>query len=279
MNRETVLKLVAAISPMAADYVDDVFEDAVVLHTEGGAGVFLKAASGDLCVYYANFPDDSSSALLQSIGEELDRSVSAPGEVCFNVHGRNKRIIELVQKKGFAPDMEGYILQYAGPTPDAADLGGLAAGGFNPHMFGAFIGLFELAYERLNLENGWDTKNYSRNAEGFCRQLKELHERRLMQSFWNQGALAGCYIVEGSYIKDIVVHPRFQNRGYGSLMLRHCIRFMREEKGVCDVFLRITKSNEGAKRLYERNGFHVISHFAEHTYHGRQTAENEPHNP
>jgi ribosomal protein S18 acetylase RimI-like enzyme len=76
----------------------------------------------------------------------------------------------------------------------------------------------------------------------------------------------GCYIIEGSYISDIAVHPCFQGKGYGSLMLKHCIRLMREIKSVSDIYLRVAKSNSGAKRLYERNGFQVISHFAEHTY-------------
>jgi GNAT superfamily N-acetyltransferase len=154
------------------------------------------------------------------------------------------------------------------PIPDAFDLGGLTVDGFDAHFIDDFVGLFESAYMQLNLENGWDTKSYSRNAESFCRQLIELHERQLLKSFWNQGVLLGCYIIGENFINDIVIHPDFQNRGYGSLILRHCLRFMRKEKGVFDIYLRVARSNEGAKRLYERNGFCVISHFAEHTYQG-----------
>ena len=43
---------------------------------------------------------------------------------------------------------------------------------------------------------------------------------------------------------------------------------MSEKKDISDIYLRITKSNTGAKQLYERNGFAVISHFSEHTYKG-----------
>ena len=271
LKREKIMDLVAAISPMSRDYVDDVFDDTAVLFAqtgEGNEGVFLRAASEDLCVYYASFSDDASPELLEKIDTELERPDLASGELCFNVQGQNRRIIELVQKRGFALDMEGFILQYDKPTPDATDLGELTVDGFNAHMIDAFVELFESAYMRLNLENGWDTKSYSRNAEGFCRQLIELHEQQLPQSFWDQGILLGCYIIEGDYIKDIVIHPDFQNRGYGSLILRHCLRFMRAKKGVSDIYLRVTKSNEGAKRLYERSGFRVISHFAEHTYRG-----------
>ena len=273
MERETVLKLIAAISPMAEDYVRDNIENTIILYSEEEKGVFLKAVCEGLCVYYAKFPEDSSPKLLQIINDEMDRCVSMQGELCFNVQGRNRKIIELVQRKGFTLDMEGYILKHDNVTPVADDyLDGLTVGGFNSFMCDAFVELFESAYERMNLENGWDATSYSRDAENFCNQLKEFHEQRMMQAFWDQIDLVGCYIIDGPFIKDIVVHPHFQNKGYGSLILRHCIRFMREEKGISEIFLRVTKSNEGAKRLYERNGFRGVSYFAEHTYH--RAAEN-----
>lgn len=274
MVRETILNLVAAISPMARDYVNAVFEDIIVLYPQiihGNEGVFLKAASENLCVYYAYFAHDSSSELLDAISRELDRSALTSGELCFNVWGKNRRIIELVQKKGFILDMEGYVLKHAESTPDAINVGELAIDGFDSHMLDAFVELFESAYEQLNQENSWDTRGYSKGAESFGAQLKEFHKQRLLRSFWSQGSLIGCYIVDGSYITDIVVHPHFQNRGYGNFMLRHCIHFLREERGISHIYLRITKSNEGAKRLYERNGFRVISHFAEHTYRGKHS--------
>jgi len=49
-------------------------------------------------------------------------------------------------------------------------------------------------------------------------------------------------------------------------MLAHCIRSMSVNKGIKNIRLRVSKSNNGAKRLYERNGFDEIACFAEHTY-------------
>jgi ribosomal protein S18 acetylase RimI-like enzyme len=269
ISRETILDLISVISPMARNYIEKTFGNAIVLYAQSSKynqGVFLKALSEDLCVYYAHFLDDSSSTLLNIISEELSSTSASPFELCFNVHGKNKRIIELIQSKGYVLDMEGYVLRYSASTPFDIDMGELETGVFTPSMRDDFVALFDVAYERLNVENGWDTKSYSKKAEHFCRRLSELYERQSMQSFWYKGVLVGSYIVDESYITDIVVHPRFQRKGYGSLMLKHCICFMREKKGVSDIYLRVTKSNSGAKRLYERNGFYVISHFSEHTY-------------
>lgn len=269
ISRETILDLISEISPMARDYIENTFENAIVIHAQNSKddqGVFLKAPSEDLCVYYAHFSDDSSSTLLNIISKELSSTSASQSELCFNVHGKNKRIIELIQSKGYVLDMEGYVLRYSPSTPFDIDMGELETGVFTPSMRDDFVALFEAAYEQLNLENGWDTKSYSKKAEHFSRRLSELYEGQSMQFFLHQGVLVGSYIVDESYIADIVVHPRFQSKGYGSLMLKHCICFMREKKGVSDIYLRVTQSNSGAKRLYERNGFCVISHFSEHTY-------------
>lgn len=271
ISYEDILDLISDISPMARDYVENNYENTTILHaynSKEGKGVFLKVQSEDLCIYYANFPDDSSLLPLSSINKELSTDSPSDLERCFNVHGRNKGIIELIQSKGYVLDMEGYILRHSDPTPKDIDLGELKVGIFSPNMCEDFVKLFEEAYLKLNQENGWDTKSYSKNSDYYCRQFIKLQEKESKKSFWHQGTLVGCFIVDDNFITDIVVHPNFQGKGYGTLMLKYCISFMREKKDISDIYLRITKSNTGAKQLYERNGFAVISHFSEHTYKG-----------
>jgi ribosomal protein S18 acetylase RimI-like enzyme len=268
LTRETILGLMDEISPLASEYVDSVFEDALVLHGQRGSdgdGVFLKVSSEELWVFYANFPEDSSLELLQAIKQAIDPTVLPDHEICFNVHGRNEQIVQLVQSMGFALDMEGYILRRSLPDLPSVDLGELVTDVPDSTSRGDFVELFEAAYEELNRKNGWDTHSYSKAGERFIHWINELDRSQRIKSFWMHGSLIGCYIIEGSYITDLVVHPRFQNRGYGSTMLNHCVRFMREEKGVSEIFLRLVKSNTAAKRLYERHGFRTVSHFVEHS--------------
>lgn len=276
IKRDVLMNLIAAISPMAWSYIDGLLEDTIILYAqtkEGSKGVFLKTSAENLCVYYAHFPDDSSQELLDAIGKELNQINARQGhsEICFNIHGKNKRIIALIQEKGFALDMAGYVLRYSSPAPSPVHLDGLMEDGFRPSKCQDFIELFNSAYARLNSENDQDSKGDSESAEQFCHRFEELNEHRELKSFWHRGTLVGSYIVSGDYITDLVVHPRFQNKGYGTLMLKHCIPFLRNEKSITDIYLRVAESNTGAKRLYERNGFQVISHFAEHTFQGRLT--------
>ncbi|HBA03834.1 MAG TPA: GNAT family N-acetyltransferase, partial [Clostridium sp.] len=87
-----------------------------------------------------------------------------------------------------------------------------------------------------------------------------------VRSFWINNELVGAYIFCKNYITDIVVKPTVQNKGYGSYILAHCIRNMSMNESIRNIRLRVAKSNTGAKKLYERNGFIEIAYFSEHTY-------------
>jgi len=78
--------------------------------------------------------------------------------------------------------------------------------------------------------------------------------------------LVGAYIFHQNYITDLVVKPTVQNKGYGSYILAHCIKNMSTNKFIRNIRLRVAKSNIGAKKLYERNGFIEIAYFSEHIY-------------
>ena len=78
--------------------------------------------------------------------------------------------------------------------------------------------------------------------------------------------MVGAYIIKENYIMDIVVKPIYQNKGYGSYMLAHCIKNMKVNKSIDNIRLGVVKTNTGAKRLYKINGFVEISSYAEHTY-------------
>ncbi|SYX82971.1 GNAT family N-acetyltransferase [Paenibacillus alvei] len=78
--------------------------------------------------------------------------------------------------------------------------------------------------------------------------------------------MIGSYLIHNNSIQDLVVNPDYQNCGYGSVILSHCVAHMRANKGIDNVCLRVAKSNWRAKRFYERNHFEELASFAEHTY-------------
>ncbi|MNN51332.1 ribosomal-protein-alanine N-acetyltransferase [compost metagenome] len=98
------------------------------------------------------------------------------------------------------------------------------------------------------------------------RMLEGYEASGQVRSFWLQDRLAGAYITDGEYVRDLVVAPEFQNCGYGRTILHRCVNDMRSRTDGGNIYLRVAGSNTGAKRFYERNQFEAIARFAEHTY-------------
>lgn len=126
--------------------------------------------------------------------------------------------------------------------------------------------LFDSAYYKLNLDNGWNLNSYASNEAMFNKKLTNLNSLNAVCSFWLKDELVGAYLLHQNYITDIVIKPKFQNKGYGHHILAHCLRNMMVNKSINNIRLRVAKSNTGAKRLYESTGFVTIASFAEHTY-------------
>lgn len=165
-------------------------------------------------------------------------------ELCFNVYGENEEVIAFIRRIGFQSDMEGYHLIYNKTEVPDVPSSQLIEKQFEPSMLQEFIELFDRGYLQLELENG---------------QITDWHSS-------NQVEFLSMRLIHNNYIQDLVVNPDYQNGGYGSVILAHCVAHMRANKGIDNVCLRVAKSNWRARRFYERNHFEELASFAEHTY-------------
>ncbi|CAK7007328.1 hypothetical protein ACF3M2_08960 [Tissierella carlieri] len=54
--------------------------------------------------------------ILRAINDKTKEYISriSSKELCFNIYGKNEKIIDLVRKLHFKSDMEGYHLEYTG---------------------------------------------------------------------------------------------------------------------------------------------------------------------
>ncbi|WP_179281114.1 N-acetyltransferase [Paenibacillus sp. XY044] len=271
---EDILGLIAHISPQARDYAERAVRDnklAVIYHkhSEYEHGVFC-IAEDDQCViaYFAFIQEADSDVLLDLIANTMTpylQQQTGTQELCFNLYGENTQAIHFVRQLGFQTDMEGYHLYYDGPhEPDISNTG-LIINTYDASMLTPLADLFDRAYNALNQENGWPLDQHRINIRLFHERLEDKVRNDEFRSFWKDGNLIGAYIISGEYIQDIVVAPDQQNRGYGSTILTHCIRQMASRK-IPRIYLRIAKSNQGARRLYERHHFKEAASFAEHTW-------------
>ncbi|MNT84094.1 ribosomal-protein-alanine N-acetyltransferase [compost metagenome] len=66
-----------------------------------------------------------------------------------------------------------------------------------------------------------------------------------------------CHCWTSTYIKNLVVHPRFQGRGLGRALLLQAFKvFQQRREGFVD--LKVREDNLQARRLYESVGMRAI---------------------
>lgn len=273
MNIEEILKLIEKISPQGRDYVYEGLKNKRldVLYSSSSDEnkcIFLVVNNEDCCIFFATFLGEYDAEHILKIikSNTLEYLLKIDSkEVCFNVYGYNLEITKFIKELGFKVDMEGWHLEYRGKAPVKLNQCDLVEKGYEMNMIKDFVGLFDNAYYELCINNGWATSGYAKNQESFSNGLIELDKLNQVRSFWIDDELVGAYIFEDNYITDIVVKPSFQNKGYGSYILNHCIKNMIENKSIKNIRLRVAKSNIRAKKLYERNNFVEIACFAEHT--------------
>ena len=65
---------------------------------------------------------------------------------------------------------------------------------------------------------------------------------------------------DAAHITQLCVRPSLRGRGFGSLLLGHCLAQLAGH-GIATASLTVTESNLGARRLYERHGFQTLHRF------------------
>ena len=72
-----------------------------------------------------------------------------------------------------------------------------------------------------------------------------------------EGVVGVCQCWTSAYIKNLVVHPRFQGRGLGRALLLQAFKvFQQRREGFVD--LKVLEDNLRARRLYESVGMHAV---------------------
>lgn len=72
------------------------------------------------------------------------------------------------------------------------------------------------------------------------------------------GELAGSVAIYGNEIDDLFVRKDFQGKGYGQGLLQFAVARMQRD-GVSPITLHVAAWNQGAVRMYERNGFRITA--------------------
>jgi len=184
MSNEEVLKLIELMSPHAKDYVCECFQNEKVqvvysIATEKNKGVFIMVDNDDCCIFCASFlNEDNIEEALEVINTKVKKYIlkNNSKELCFNVYGKDLKIINLVRELGFKSDIEGYHLEYRGKELPKLNNCDLTVKGFQSSMLDEFVDLFDSAYYKLNIDNGWKVNSNALYKEGFNKELNDFNK-------------------------------------------------------------------------------------------------------
>ena len=113
-----------------------------------------------------------------------------------------------------------------------------------------------LSIERESFSLPW-------SEEMFFREIRLSFSRNLRARIWDKGReeLAGYVsfwiVVDEVHLHNIAVKKLWRRKGIASMLVAAMIRKAREE-GAFHATLEVRRSNEGARRLYEKFGFTVM---------------------
>lgn len=96
--------------------------------------------------------------------------------------------------------------------------------------------------------------------------LKDADERNDFGALWKDDCLIGLYILDGEYISNIAVLSEYKGKGYGTVILNHCLKDIFINKEYNEAYLYVYAVNIKAQKMYLKNGFEVSAFYSENTY-------------
>jgi ribosomal-protein-alanine N-acetyltransferase len=110
-----------------------------------------------------------------------------------------------------------------------------------------------LEVDESSFTRPWTRAMYT--SEFLSRDTSRLYVLRTPE-FWVTGYCAAWFIFDEVHINNLAVRPQCRARGFGSALLRHVLAEA-AAAGAHRATLEVRRSNERARRLYERFGFRI----------------------
>jgi [ribosomal protein S18]-alanine N-acetyltransferase len=110
-----------------------------------------------------------------------------------------------------------------------------------------------LQVDALSFTNPWTRAMYE--SDFLSRDISRIYVLRSPEHLV-AGYIAAWLIADEVHINNLAVRPECRGRGYGTALLAYALEEARRH-GVRRALLEVRRSNDAARRLYERHGFRV----------------------
>lgn len=248
---------------------------------QGGISLTADEETGTLPVYFLCYEED----LLAGFAI-MYRMPDATAEICSYIHPQYRRrtmykklITAVVKEMGQAGIQESY---YVFEPRESKDFKEMTERGYFTYSHSEYLMEWKYSYQ-LMPTNALVLKALAKTEEesaakllaGAFRMPEEEARERLLQvcgrdgiyyAAWQQKEMVGLFALAEEektvYVFDFAVDGDHQGRGIGKALLKEIIRLVQEKCAGAEakkVRLQVGSRNEQAFRLYQKNGFQVIS--------------------
>jgi ribosomal protein S18 acetylase RimI-like enzyme len=239
--------------------------------SEVNRGAFSIVRQEDYLVCYAAFEQDPDHpGLLKDIDLLVSKAIAQRAEkpLFYNVRGDHLTLIQHLRYRGFKEDTTGFELVCDRKPSHPPALCQLDAREYQPEHFISYVHLLDGAFNPLIEQSGGKANAFERGQESLQKRLEARSKTGDFAAFWNEEALIGLYYLTDDVIDVLAVHPEYQNRGYGGILLRHAVHHLLAVHDFPAAYLFVVAANDNAKRMYLRHGFKISGHYSENTYVG-----------
>jgi ribosomal protein S18 acetylase RimI-like enzyme len=222
------------------------------------------------CIQVSFERDINNYNIIKLIHEKIESIVSIKGnkDLYLNINAYNTIIVNYFRNYGFVQDSFGFEYRMDRTDEKVNDLSnfslaeGLSFRKFENDYTQNYLNLLENSFREQDVMCGEEHKL----GENTVSWLKKANEKNEFGALWKDNCLIGLYVLDGEYISNIAILSDYKGKGYGTVILNHCLKDIFINKEYNETYLYVYAVNIKAQKMYLKNGFEVSAFYSESTY-------------
>ncbi|QSX05112.1 GNAT family N-acetyltransferase [Sedimentibacter sp. zth1] len=252
-------------------YEKQFLKECLIYDDKDNRGVMTIIESDDYFSCQVSFERDVNSFnIIKTIHDKLKNIISLKGtkDLYLNINGYNTIIINYFRNYGFVQDSLGFEYSMSKTTEKLKELSNFKLNDnlefkkFKDNYAQDYLILLEDAFKEQDIACNEEYKL----GESTILWLKKANERNGFGALWKGDCLIGFYVLENEYISNIAILSKYKGKGYGTVILNHCLKDIFINKKYEETYLYTYAINTKAQKLYLKNGFEVSAFYSENTY-------------
>ncbi len=252
-------------------YEEQMLKEFMIYDDKDNRGVITVIKDEEYyCIQVSFERDINKYSIIKLIHDKIKSIVSIKGnkDLYLNINAYNTIIVNYFRNYGFVQDSFGFEFKMDRTVEKVIELtkfkfaDELSLRNYEDHCSQYYLNLLEDSFREQDLLCGEENKM----DQSAVLWLKNADEKGEFGALWKDDCLIGLYVLNGEYINNIAILSDYKGKGYGTLILNHCLKDIFINKGYNETYLHVYAINIKAQKMYIKNGFEVCAFYSENTY-------------